>query len=163
MRATWLLAKNYSMDAAEWSKIITTFIAFAYRPCIVGLPSAMYVFHFTFYRILLIGIPAIIFSSVLSAYLSEELIKLYYYIISKIFPNKKQKKVTHLKRLLVKIKHYFGIVGIAIVSPIILSIPVGTFIAISFFGYKQKFKIMLLMSLFNFLWVIALYFIFLRF
>lgn len=151
------------MNAAEWGKILTAFIALAYRPSLIGLPTAMFVFHFSFIKILAISIVASISSSVVSAYLAKEIIMLYEYSMRKIYPNRKKKKFTKLNRLLIKVKHYFGIVGVSIVSPLVLSIPFGTFIAISFFGFKHRIKTIVLMSISAVLWTIALYFIYHKF
>jgi len=151
------------MDAAEWGKIITDFLAFAYRPSLIGLPTAMFAFHFSFTKILLISLTSSIFSSVVSVYLSKELIMLYEYVMRKIYPNRQKRRMTKTNRLLVKIKQYFGVVGVSVISPLVLSIPFGTFIAISFFGYKNRVKTIVLMSLSAVVWTIILYFIYNKF
>jgi type IV secretory pathway VirB3-like protein len=151
------------MDAAEWGKIITDFLAFAYRPSLIGLPTAMFAFHFSFTKILLISLTSSIFSSVVSVYLSKELIMLYEYVMRKIYPNRQKRRMTKINRLLVKIKQYFGVVGVSVISPLVLSIPFGTFIAISFFGYKNRVKTIVLMSLSAVVWTIILYFIYNKF
>jgi hypothetical protein len=147
------------MTAAEWSKIVTAFFAFAYRPSLIGLPTAMFVFHFSFIKILLISITSSISSSIVSVYLSKELILLYNYVIKKLFPNRpKKKRMTSINRLLIKVKRYFGIIGVSVISPLVLSIPFGSFIAISFFGYKNRIKTIVLMSFSANLWAVILYF-----
>jgi type IV secretory pathway VirB3-like protein len=151
------------MNGAEWGKIVTAFFACAYRPSLIGLPTAMFAFHFPFYKILLISITSSIFSSIVSVYLSKELIMLYEYIISKLYPNKQKKIMTKTNRFLIKAKHYFGIVGISAISPLVLSIPFGTFIAIRFFGYKNRVRTIVLMSLSAVVWTIILYFIYNKF
>ncbi len=75
------------MNAAEWGKIITAFFACAYRPSLIGLPTEMFAFHFPFYKILLISIASSISSSVVSVYLSKELIMLYEFILRKLYPS----------------------------------------------------------------------------
>lgn len=152
------------MSGAEWGKIITDFLAFAYRPSLIGLPTAMFVFHFSFGKILLISLTSSVFSSIVSVYLSKELILLYNYLIKKLFQNRPKKRVmTKTNRLLVKVKRYFGIVGVSIISPLLLSIPFGTFIAISFFGFKSRVKTIVLMSISANLWAVILYFIYNKF
>lgn len=148
------------MNAAWWSKILAAFLAFAYRPSLIGLPTAMFAFHFSFGKILIISIAASISSSAICAFLSKEIIIFYEYIMGKIYPWRKKRKFTKLNRFLIKAKHYFGILGIAIISPLILSIPFGTFIAISFFGYKNRLKTIVLMSLSAVLWTVILYFVY---
>jgi len=151
------------MSWAEWSKIITAFLACAYRPSLIGLPTEMFAFHFPFYRILLISISSSIFSSVVSVYLSKELIMLYEYIMRKLYPNRQKKRMTKTNRFLIRAKQYFGIVGVSAISPLVLSIPFGTFIAIRFFGYKNRAKTIVLMSLSAILWTVILYFIYNKF
>ena len=152
------------MSGAEWGKIITAFFACAYRPSLIGLPTEMFAFHFPFYKILLISIASSISSSVVSVYLSKELIILYEYILRKLYPNRPKKKIMNkTNRFLIKAKHYFGIVGVSVISPLILSIPFGTFIAIRFFGYKNRVKTIVLMSLSAVVWTIILYFIYNKF
>ena len=152
------------MNAAEWGKIITAFLGCAYRPSLIGLPTAIFAFHFSFIKILFISITSSIFSSVVSVYLSKELIILYEYLMRRLFPNRPRKKImTKKNRLLVKAKHYFGILGISAISPLVLSIPFGTFIAISFFGYKNRVKTIVLMSISANLWAIILYFTYTKF
>jgi len=152
------------METHEWGKIITAFFACAYRPALLGLPTEIFAFHFSFFKILLIGVTSGFFGSVISAFLSEELLIFSAYIQNKFFPTKKQKKrITRSNRFLIKAKKYFGIVGVATISPLILSIPFGTFIAIRFFGNKNRNKTVLLMTISSAFWTIILYFIYHRF
>ncbi|MBI4648512.1 MAG: hypothetical protein HY738_18505 [Bacteroidia bacterium] len=47
---------------------------------------------------------------------------------------KKKKKIFSWKnKLIVKVKIYYGIIGIAFLTPCLLSIPIGTFIAVRFY------------------------------
>jgi hypothetical protein len=149
------------MDNGEWSKIITAFFACAYRPALLGLPTEIFAFHFSFFKILLIGVSAGFFGSVVSAFLSEELIVFSNYLMKKFFPNRKKKRITRTNRFLIKAKKYFGIVGVAALSPFIFSIPFGTFIAIRFF--KNRNKTILLMTISTALWTVALYAIYHKF
>ena len=152
------------MGTHEWSKIITAFFACAYRPALLGLPTEIFAFHFSFLKVLLIGVSAGLFGSAISVFLSEELILLSEYIMKKFFPNRKKKrKITRINRFLIKAKKYFGITGVAVISPLILSIPFGTFLAIRFFGYKNRNKTILLMTASSAFWTIILYFIYHRF
>lgn len=152
------------MDTHEWSKIITAFFACAYRPALLGLPTEVFAFHFSFFKILLIGVTAGFFGSVISAFLSEELIIFSEFIMKKFFPKRKKKKrITRSNRFLIHAKKYFGITGVAAFSPLILSIPFGTFIAIRFFGNKNRNRTVLLMTISSAIWTVILYFIYHRF
>jgi hypothetical protein len=61
--------------------------------------------------------------------------------------NKKPKRVfTKANRLLVKIKKYGGMWGIAFITPLFLSFPVGCFILIRYFSNKLKIQFALIVS-----------------
>ena len=151
------------MDTHEWSKIITAFFACAYRPALLGLPTEIFAFHFPFYKVLLIGGSAGFFGATVSAFLSKELIIFYEFIMGKLFPKRKKKRFTRTNRFLIKAKKYVSITTIAAVSPVLLSIPFGTFLAVRFFGIKERNKIILVMTTSTVLWTIFLYFVYNKF
>ncbi|MCK6648327.1 MAG: hypothetical protein L6Q66_01615 [Bacteroidia bacterium] len=51
-------------------------------------------------------------------------------------PNKK--KFTKKNKIIVFIKRKFGIVGISLITPLLLSIPLGSFLAVRYFKNKQQ-------------------------
>ena len=61
-------------------------------------------------------------------------------------------------RWMIKIKIRFGLIGLSLVSPLVLSIPLGTLIAKKF--YKNNLKIILHMSLSVLLWTCVYFLIF---
>ena len=66
-------------------------------------------------------------------------------MLNKLFQKKKKKKVFSKKmRKFINIKNKYGLIGIAIISPIIISIPVGNFIASRFFAKKKHTLIVML-------------------
>ena len=68
-------------------------------------------------------------------------------IIDKFFKKKKKKKVFSKKiRRFIYFKNKYGIIGIALITPIIISIPVGSFIASRFFSKKKYTLIVMLMG-----------------
>lgn len=59
-------------------------------------------------------------------------------MISKFFQKKKKKQVFSKKvRRFINIKNKYGLLGIALITPVIISIPVGSFIASRFFSKKK--------------------------
>jgi hypothetical protein len=64
----------------------------------------------------------------------------------KIFPAKEKKIFSKKSKRFVKIKKSWGLVGVAILTPLILSIPIGTFLAIRFFKRTKKTIIILCTS-----------------
>ncbi|MFK7903908.1 MAG: hypothetical protein AB8B69_02225 [Chitinophagales bacterium] len=60
---------------------------------------------------------------------------------AKHFPSKKKKAFTinRRKRIIVRIKNSYGLAGIAFLTPVFLTVPVGTIVANAF--YKNKAKV----------------------
>lgn len=80
----------------------------------------------------------------------------------KYFRNHMHPKVfTKSNRRIIRIKKRFGIWGIALVTPLGLSMPVGTFIAERF--YKDKKKVILVFSAAVLFWYVTIYFLLLFF
>ncbi|MES2622090.1 MAG: hypothetical protein V4615_14665 [Bacteroidota bacterium] len=65
----------------------------------------------------------------------------------KKFPNRFGKKFTTSNRFLVKIKRRFGLGGIAVLTPIALSIPVGVLFALALTHDKKKIMFSMIISL----------------
>ena len=68
------------------------------------------------------------------------------YMVKK-FPNRFGKKFTASNRFLVRIKKRFGLGGIAVLTPIALSIPVGVLFALALTHDKKKIMISMIISL----------------
>ena len=76
------------------------------------------------------------------------------YILEKIQKRKKEKhkietpkkKFTHKNKIIVITKRRFGLVGIAFLTPLFLSIPIGSFIAMRYFKNKHKVLVYLFCS-----------------
>lgn len=69
------------------------------------------------------------------------------------FPKKKKIIFSKRSKRFVKIKNKWGLFGIAILTPLILSIPIGTFLAIRF--YKATKKTIFILILFIIIWSLA--------
>jgi hypothetical protein len=80
-------------------------------------------------------------------YLSEFLIRMWnMYWPHRLKRNKKKRKVfTPKNRRIVSIKMKYGLWGIVILNPVLLSIPVGSFLIVKYYGLKMK----------NMLWLLA--------
>ncbi|MDG1475897.1 MAG: hypothetical protein P8Q14_02005 [Vicingaceae bacterium] len=67
-------------------------------------------------------------------------------VIDKLFKKNKKKKVFSKKvRRFINIKNKYGLIGIALITPVIISIPVGSFIASRFFA-KNKFTLIFMLA-----------------
>ena len=67
-------------------------------------------------------------------------------LLNKLFKRKKPKKVfTKGKRRFITVKNKYGLIGISLLTPVILSIPVGSFLASRFFRHN-KFTIPIMIA-----------------
>lgn len=66
-----------------------------------------------------------------------------------LFPNRKRKKFSTWKRVIVKIRRTFGLPGVAMLTPI-LSIPIGIFLSLSL--TKNKWRIAFFMFISFLIW-----------
>ena len=64
------------------------------------------------------------------------------------FPNRFGRRFTSSNRFLVRVKQRFGLGGIAVLTPIVLSIPVGVLFALALTHDKKKIMISMLVSMF---------------
>ncbi|MEN9999708.1 MAG: hypothetical protein RI922_2698 [Bacteroidota bacterium] len=53
-------------------------------------------------------------------------------------PLKQKKKFTKTNKLIVRIKHKLGIIGVSFYAPLFLSIPIGTIITAKFYGKEKR-------------------------
>lgn len=71
-------------------------------------------------------------------------IKTWYRII---FPKKAKRKFTKMNRFIVKVRQRFGLIGLAFITPPILSIPLGTIVAASIYRNKRQVYLFLAVSI----------------
>jgi uncharacterized membrane protein len=56
------------------------------------------------------------------------------------------KKFTKKNKLIVRVKRRFGLIGIAFLTPLLLSIPIGCFLSVRYFKIKHKILIHMYLS-----------------
>ncbi|MDP2385236.1 MAG: hypothetical protein Q8M29_02585 [Bacteroidota bacterium] len=160
----------------EWGKIITVFVLSAVKLGLAGAPAAVFAFKFSFLETLVICSSGGIFGVFVFTYLIDGILKGLNLVFNKYlkgritrritifldkhFPGRNKRKTTFNRknRFIIRAKRNFGLIGIAIISPVILSIPLGVFLAIRFF--KDKKKIILWMSASVVFWTVVLYMLF---
>lgn len=130
--------------------------------------SNKFSFHETLIYTTVGGILGILFFG----FITDELIKLYNWIVHtymhnhprirkklkyikdfiiNLFPKRKKKKIFSKKtKRFIRIKNRWGLFGIAFLTPLILSIPIGTFLAVRF--YKATKKTIIILCLFVIFW-----------
>ncbi|PRY98224.1 hypothetical protein [Marinilabilia salmonicolor] len=102
-------------------------------------PIAIYLFKMTFTETILYTNIGGFIGIIVSLFFSKGLLLLW----NKIFPGKagskkkQKKKFTKSNRRLVRIKTKYGMPGIAILTPVLLSIPIGTFLTTKYYGKKR--------------------------
>src|ERR1700741_5148196 len=107
------------MFGLEWGKIIAVFLSCAIKPGLAGIPTAVFAFKLTFLETLFIGASGGITGTIVFSFLIDWIFKGITRFQDKHFPNrnKNKKTFTKTKRIIVRAKRSFGIVGVAIISP----------------------------------------------
>ena len=117
-------------------------------------PMAIYIMKMSFIETILYtnlgGIAGLIFFTLLS----NQLIIFWSKYISPRLNNEEEKKVriNKKRRRIIKLKNRYGLLGIVILNPIILSIPISSFLVSKYYGTSRKNLIWLFTG--QFLWSI---------
>ena len=120
-----------------------------------GVPAAVFA-KFPFFKAVTITTAGGVTGAIVFANLSEWAINNWHKFRAKYFPYRPHKPNKILdSKLAHKIKDRWGLAGIAFFTPFILSIPIGTYIAIRYYHDKQKVISYMLVSIAG--WDIVLY------
>ena len=150
------------MDNTEIWEFISAALACTISLSKIGIPTVIAIYKYNYTLALLSSCTGAIFGTVVYTYLFAGILKWWDKLKDKYFKPKLPKKVfTKFNRKVIRIKSRFGLIGIAILTPIFLSIPIGAFLAERF--YKDKGKVILYLSSSSVFWCFTLYFIFLFF
>jgi uncharacterized membrane protein len=98
-----------------------------------AIPLSIIKYDFNFIQTLLFSVAGGVLSVFVFAYLSDKIYK----IINKRNKNKAKKRSVK-KALAIKTARKYGLIGIAVLTPVFLSIPIGTYLALYFFPEKRK-------------------------
>lgn len=118
-------------------------------------PVAIYIFNMSFFETILYTNLGGLIGIIVFAYISKGSIK----IFNLLWPGKtsyliRSKKIfTKRNRRLVFLKNKLGLPGIIILSPVILSIPVGVLLVTKYFGHRRINYLYLLAG--QFLWSVV--------
>ena len=150
------------MNSTEFWKFISAALACTNSLSKIGIPAVIAIYKSNYLLALLSSCSGAIFGTVVFTYLSAGLLKWWDKLKDKWFTSKHPKKIfTISNRRVIRCKHRFVLTGIAILTPIFLSIPIGAFLAERF--YKDKKKVIIYLSISAIFWCFTLYFIFLFF
>jgi hypothetical protein len=110
-------------------------------------PVAVYIMHMSFAETLLYTNIGGIIGALVFFYFSAFLIRLWdrFWPERFKFQKKTRRIFTKSNRRFVRLKKKFGLFGIALLSPAILSIPLGAFLTVKYYGTKTR----------NILWLVA--------
>lgn len=84
------------------------------------------------------GVIGIVLFTYLGSYIQDYFVKKY--------PQYFNRKFTPTNRFMVKVKQKFGLGGIAVITPVLLSIPVGVLVALTLTHDKRKIMISMIIS-----------------
>lgn len=103
-------------------------------------PVAVYVFKMTFLQTIFYTNIGGLLGIIASAILSKGLIKIYiaFWPDKLKWKIKNGKKFSRRNRLLVNLKKKYGLLGIAFLTPVLLSIPLGTFLVAKYYGQSKQ-------------------------
>lgn len=150
------------MDSTDIWKFISAALACTISLSKIGIPTVIAIYKSNYLMALLSSCFGAILGTVVFTYLFAGILKWWERVKEGMFTSKHPKKIfTKFNRRVIRIKHRFGLTGIAILTPIFLSIPIGAFLAERF--YKDKGKVILYLSVSAVFWCFTLYFIFLFF
>jgi len=124
----------------ELIKILSVVFLSAFK-LMVGVPFALLVYGYSFHETVMMTSFGGILGVVVFTYFSEWIINMWKGFRKKTSTDRHGKKkqiFTRRNRLIVKVKSKYGIMGIAFISPSLITIPVGTFILVRYFRNKKK-------------------------
>lgn len=150
------------MDSTDVLQFISAALACTISLSKIGIPTVIAIYKSNYLLALLSSCTGAVFGSILFTYLFAGILKWWDNLKIGMFSSKHPKKIfTKFNRRVIRIKHRFGLTGIAILTPIFLSIPIGAFLAERF--YKDKRKVIIYLSISSIAWCFLLYFVYLFF
>ncbi len=120
----------------------------------MGMPAIVIYFRFDFFYSFVFVVGSGFAGSIIYTYFSYYIIEWWKKIKQK-WLKQKDKMFTPQSRKIIKIKNKFGLFGIALLAPVLLSIPLGTFLGERFF--KDKSKVILYHCASVLFWFLILY------
>jgi len=139
-------------------KILGVFLTCTVLFCKAGVPTALVLFRDDFLTFFLVCTAGGITGNIVFTYLSAAILKKIHEYRAKRHLIHKKPIFTPFNRRVIKIKQRFGLFGIAAVTPLLLSTPLGAFLAERFF--KKKKKIIIYLSVSVVFWELVFYLVF---
>jgi hypothetical protein len=116
-----------------------TIIFFSSWKFAATFPVAVYAMKMSFAETLLYTNIGGLLGMIISVFLSDVILKLWQqYWPDKLKINKNKKIFTPASRRLIRIKKRYGLPGIVTLSPVLLSIPLGAFLTVKYYGINAR-------------------------
>ena len=131
---------------------------------VVAVPSGFATLNLPFIPFVLFTSAGGITGVLAFSFFSNYIFKAWDFIISslgfKVIHTKPKRRFTRASRIYTKIIKNYGLIGVALITPTIISIPVGTVLALKLFPDKRKviFALSLSVLLWSFLMSFSLYY-----
>ena len=113
-------------------------------------------YNFSFWQTFILTCFGGVLGVIIFTYFRKIILKLYYKLFPQTRKKNQKKKSSFRKKIAVKTAKKYGLFGIAILTPIFLSIPLGTFIALHLFPDKKKTLPMLFASVLGWSFILTL-------
>ncbi len=120
----------------------------------MGMPTIVIYFHFDFFYSFIFAVGSGFAGSVIYTYFSYYLIQWWNKLKQK-WQKHPPKIFTKQNRNIIRVKNRFGLIGIALLAPVLLSIPLGAFLGEKFF--KNKKKVILYLNASILFWFLVIY------
>ena len=145
----------------SWWEIFSVFLLSTVKFVFGSVPLALS-FNFPFFEAVTVTSLGGFTGCIFFVFLSEKLIVNYRNrIVNKISLTRisSSKKIfTKRRRLIIRVKTRFGLTGIAALTPLLLSIPLGCFVAVRYFKNKQRVLIYMFTSVI--IWSVTSYYLY---
>lgn len=116
-----------------------TIIFFSSWKFAATFPVAVYAMKMSFAETLLYTNIGGLLGMIISVFLSDVILKLWQqYWPEKLKLNKNKKIFTPASRRLIRIRKRYGLPGIVMLSPVLLSIPLGAFLTVKYYGIHVR-------------------------
>jgi len=125
------------MSLHSFWQIVTVFLMSTVKFGFGGVPLAVMVDKFPFFKAITITTAGAVASAIIFANISEWVLAKWHAFRRKYFPYHEHKNVPESK-MTKKIREKWGLYGLAFFTPFILSIPIGTLLSVHFYHDKHK-------------------------
>lgn len=127
-------------------------------------PVAVYGMKMSFIETILYSNLGGLIGVIVFTYLSSQLLNFWNSIIRPKFHSSQSSKpiFTGSRRRFIKIKNNYGLAGIIILNPVILSIPISTFLIIKYYGLRKRYLAWLIAGQLVWSIVYSIFYIYIR-